>query len=268
MLNHVTQGWGYRDNQSGDLFRRTANDHPNPSPTRPATISEETTGGGLRFRLGALSVLSLLILVVIIGAALGSGGATTAQQATDTFAVAQPSPETATPVTPSDRLQRTLAELNQTVREKNQAAGGFGGGSDGSYVVGSGIATSTYQANPSRGDYCYWARVRGTSSESDIIANHYEEDFTTVTIRPTDGLFVTNSCGTWSKVDFDARQPPGESVRRYTQCGPDQRLCHVEHPSVVNAPSLALIVTTAGPLPMLLAMIDPKSPVVSLSLDQ
>jgi hypothetical protein len=52
------------------------------------------------------------------------------------------------------------------------------------------------------------------------------------------------------------------------QRGPDQRLCHVEHPWVLNAPSLALTVTTVWPWSMLLAMIASALPDVSLSRAQ
>jgi hypothetical protein len=45
-------------------------------------------------------------------------------------------------------------------------------------------------------------------------------------------------------------------------------LVHVLHPEVLNAPSLALIVTVVGPLPMLLAMIELVLPLVSVSRSQ
>ena len=69
---------------------------------------------------------------------------------------------------------------------------------DGTYVVGTDIESGTYKATPS--GECYWARLRGTADEADIIANHMSSGPTTVTISKTDGAFVTHRCGRWTKI--------------------------------------------------------------------
>jgi hypothetical protein len=61
----------------------------------------------------------------------------------------------------------------------------------------------------------------------------------------------------------------GTTKRRALQERPDQpAFRHVLHPEVLNAPSLLLIVTVAGPRPRSLAMIESKLPLVSFSRSQ
>ncbi len=78
------------------------------------------------------------------------------------------------------------------------SAGPVTGFDDGTYVVGTDVEPGTYKATPS--GQCYWARLRSTADESDIIANHLASGPTTVTISATDGAFLTQRCGRWTKV--------------------------------------------------------------------
>lgn len=68
----------------------------------------------------------------------------------------------------------------------------------GTHVVGTDIVPGTYKANPS--STCYWARLSSTADEGDIIANHYADGPTTVTIKKGDAAFVSQRCGQWTKV--------------------------------------------------------------------
>jgi hypothetical protein len=78
------------------------------------------------------------------------------------------------------------------------SAGPVTGFDDGTYVVGTDVQAGTYKATPS--GECYWARLRSTANESDIIANHLASGPTTVTISADDGAFLTQRCGRWTKV--------------------------------------------------------------------
>ncbi|GAA0924322.1 hypothetical protein [Nonomuraea longicatena] len=83
--------------------------------------------------------------------------------------------------------------------------GGFDGGFDGlgamrKLAVPSQMAPGTYRtAGPTAGqDTCYWARMRGEST-ADLIAGDMPQGPATITIQPTDKLFVTAGCAEWIK---------------------------------------------------------------------
>jgi nucleoid-associated protein YgaU len=166
-----------------------------PTPTRRRILS-------------ALAVLAVLALGLIIGSAINGGTAPT-QQATagaDTSGSAPLPSAEAAPGTDDDhrfdKVNEAIAEVNAKIRAAERAERAAGQATEGSYLVGSDLPADlpagTYKANPSGN--CYWARVRGTSDEGDIIANHYASGPTTVTIAPTDGMFVNRGCGTWTRV--------------------------------------------------------------------
>lgn len=69
---------------------------------------------------------------------------------------------------------------------------------DGTYVIGTELQPGTYHTSPA--GECYWARLSSTANESDIIANHIATGPTTVTIDKTDAAFLSQGCGTWTKV--------------------------------------------------------------------
>jgi hypothetical protein len=70
----------------------------------------------------------------------------------------------------------------------------------GTFIVGTDMAAGTYRS--SKGNGCYWARLRGFGGTlSDIITN----DFRTggpalVTIRSSDKRFQSSRCGNWTRV--------------------------------------------------------------------
>lgn len=72
---------------------------------------------------------------------------------------------------------------------------------EGTYLVGYDIAPGTYVSYNS--DWCYWARLSGTSGDFDeIIANDFQEDGTSyVTIYPSDRAFESSNCSVWSMVE-------------------------------------------------------------------
>jgi len=88
--------------------------------------------------------------------------------------------------------------LDSTDPPKPKTTGPVTSFGDGTYVVGTDIVAGTYKTNPS--SQCYWARIRGTD-ESDILSNHLASGPTTVTISSSDGAFVSNRCGQWTKTD-------------------------------------------------------------------
>ncbi|WP_265521830.1 hypothetical protein [Oerskovia flava] len=69
----------------------------------------------------------------------------------------------------------------------------------GTYAVGSGIAPGTYVS--SGGDFCYWERRSSAgSSFSGIIANDIGDGQRIVTIKSTDRYFMTDDCGSWTRL--------------------------------------------------------------------
>ena len=136
---------------------------PQPPPTAPKSVPKTV----------AWVVIGILALFIIIGIA-NSGNSSTS---TDTASV------------PQQQVQEPAAPA--------APVGPVTTFSDGTYVVGTDIVAGTYKTAPS--GECYWARIRGTSDESDIIANHLASGPTTVTISSSDGAFVSRSCGQWMK---------------------------------------------------------------------
>lgn len=66
----------------------------------------------------------------------------------------------------------------------------------GIYLVGEDIKPGTYRSN---GSDCYWARLSGTSGESnEIITNNVVEGTAYVTIATSDVAFETSRCGEWT----------------------------------------------------------------------
>ncbi|ONH31418.1 hypothetical protein [Pseudofrankia asymbiotica] len=72
----------------------------------------------------------------------------------------------------------------------------------GTWLVGSNIQPGTYEtttASTAITDSCYWARLSGTSGDSDeILANGNVQGHGIVTIKPTDNAFQTRC--TWTKL--------------------------------------------------------------------
>jgi hypothetical protein len=72
---------------------------------------------------------------------------------------------------------------------------------DGAWAIGSGsgaIPAGTYRTRTGNSG-CYWSRRSGFSeSVDDVIAVSVSNNHQVVTISPTDALFVTQGCGTWT----------------------------------------------------------------------
>jgi len=70
---------------------------------------------------------------------------------------------------------------------------------DGTYVIGQSMAPGTWSTKPSVRD-CYWERTTGAG---DIIDNNFVSfapNGVTVTIRSSDGGFISRGCGVWHKI--------------------------------------------------------------------
>lgn len=70
----------------------------------------------------------------------------------------------------------------------------------GTFIVGTDMVPGTYRS--SKGDGCYWARLRGFAGTlNEIIANDFRSSGRAlVTIKGTDKGFQSSRCGTWTKV--------------------------------------------------------------------
>jgi hypothetical protein len=93
----------------------------------------------------------------------------------------------------SSRCGRWTSDLSRVTASMTQ----FG---QGTFIVGTDMKPGTYRS--SKGDGCYWARLRNfTGQLGGIIANDFRlSGRATVTIRGTDKGFTSSRCGTWSKV--------------------------------------------------------------------
>ena len=93
----------------------------------------------------------------------------------------------------SDRCGRWSSDLSQVTSSKTQ----FG---QGTFIVNTDMKPGKYRS--SKGDGCYWARLRGfTGMLSDIIANDFRTSGRAlVTIKASDKGFQSSRCGTWTKV--------------------------------------------------------------------
>lgn len=71
---------------------------------------------------------------------------------------------------------------------------------DGYYLVGEDIQPGTWRSSGT--EFCYWARLSGTSGETrDIITNGLDQSSVVVTIAASDVAFETKRCGTWTKIN-------------------------------------------------------------------
>ena len=83
---------------------------------------------------------------------------------------------------------------------------------DGTWVVGSELASGTYAAGPGL-DSCSWERLSGFSGEfEDIIAIDVGNPRPIVTIFPTDAGFTSASCGEWLPIADAVTTPSGDGT--------------------------------------------------------
>jgi hypothetical protein len=71
---------------------------------------------------------------------------------------------------------------------------------NGSYLVGSDFRPGTYRSRGNSGS-CYWQRSRSADGAlGSIIANGSSAGQLVVTISPTDSVFGTSHCATWTRI--------------------------------------------------------------------
>ena len=153
----------------------TGTNPPQPQPWPPPQRDKPRSG----IRNALTGRWAFLAIGFIIGAIIGGSGnsadttATPGTPATHTVTVTADTPDAPAPPPPPD------VKLP----------------ADGVSMVGVDVAPGTYRA---AGEYCYWARLKGTSGEfGDIIANSNGPGV--VTIAATDKAFESRRCQ-WTKV--------------------------------------------------------------------
>ncbi len=83
---------------------------------------------------------------------------------------------------------------------------------DGTWVVGSELASGTYAAGPGL-EFCSWERLSGFSGEfEDIIAIDVGDPRPIVTIFPTDAGFTSTNCGEWVPIADAVTTPSGDGT--------------------------------------------------------
>jgi hypothetical protein len=79
---------------------------------------------------------------------------------------------------------------------------------DGTYTVGTDIATGTYTSEGPVGDgSCYWKRING----SEIVDNALSKEPQIVQIEATDTAFRTSHCQPWQRIDCAAGCGPAQA---------------------------------------------------------
>ena len=132
------------------------------------------------------------LIALGIGAAGSSGGTDTASGTSAPTTTVTAPPATVTATAGSAPVTTTATK---TVTAKPAVKASFPG--DGTYQVGVDIKAGTYvSAKPDSGN-CYWARLKGSDTFSDIIANNNTAGQSVVTIKSTDKFFETNGCSDW-----------------------------------------------------------------------
>ncbi|MDQ2884393.1 MAG: hypothetical protein M3Y48_25485, partial [Actinomycetota bacterium] len=90
---------------------------------------------------------------------------------------------------------------NLGVRQPAHPTGPLTSFGDGTYQVGTAageVPAGTYRTlGSTEGMPCYWARTKATTDTSTIIASGYAPGPATVTIKSSDGAFVTSGCARW-----------------------------------------------------------------------
>lgn len=152
---------------------------------------------GSRRGVGCAVTLGVLVVILLFGIIGASGNGSSESGSSGTQGAAGTDTTTTEPVTQIPDTSQSQAPTTQAPPPK--PVGPVTSFGDGTFVVGTDIVAGTYKAAPS--GECYWARVRGTSDESDIIANHLASGPATVTISASDGAFVSQRCGQWTKTN-------------------------------------------------------------------
>lgn len=70
---------------------------------------------------------------------------------------------------------------------------------DGTFQVGVDIKPGTYVSGVPDSGNCYWARLSGSDTFSDIIDNNNSAGQSLVVIKPTDKYFESSGCNDWTK---------------------------------------------------------------------
>ncbi|MGH3780630.1 MAG: hypothetical protein ACRDRO_08360 [Pseudonocardiaceae bacterium] len=126
--------------------------------------------------------------LVVLGLAAGSCGSSTS-----TAPVA--APQAHAPAAPKPDL---------VGRQPAHPSGPLTTFEDGTYQVGiaaGDVPAGTYRTTGStEGMSCYWARTKATTDTPDtVIASGYAPGPATVTIKDSDGAFVTSGCARWTR---------------------------------------------------------------------
>ncbi|MGW1560366.1 hypothetical protein ACWCQ1_28120 [Streptomyces sp. NPDC002144] len=83
----------------------------------------------------------------------------------------------------------------------------------GDFRVGTDIKPGTYRTTGNGDGTCYWERARDTKGETDtVLANEHVTGTSYVTVKPTDGLFVSSGCKEWQAVDTTAKGTPATAM--------------------------------------------------------
>lgn len=144
----------------------------------------------------ALAAFVFGALVMLIG----SGGDSTATSrpststVTSTATVTDPGATTTTTAAPTTTTRTSTKTVTAEPPAPESAIPG-----DGTFEVGVDIEPGTYMSPAAASGNCYWARLSGSDSFDDIIANNNSSGQSLVTIAATDKFFESSGCDDWTK---------------------------------------------------------------------
>lgn len=152
----------------------------------------------MKIVLHLIAYSAVAVTTFVLGAAVGIAGSGASSPGTRTV--------TTTATTSAAGAVRTTTASPRTVTSSRTAtvtaeppAPATAIPGDGTFEVGVDVEPGTYVSEASPGGNCYWARLSGSESFDDIIANNNSSGQSLVTIAATDRFFESSGCSDWTR---------------------------------------------------------------------
>ncbi|WP_327355549.1 hypothetical protein [Streptomyces sp. NBC_01304] len=155
-----------------------------------------------------LTAVGAIVVLGVIGAAVGAGGSGDKDKGKD---------NTAHSGTKSDAKGggKTGEKAGEKAEEKKEQEAKPAIAGEGDFQVGGDVKPGTYRTTGNTDGMCYWERAKDSKGELDsILANDNVSGTSYVTIAAGDKLFKSTGCKDWTAVDEKAKgTPPGGPLK-------------------------------------------------------
>ena len=147
--------------------------------------------------------------VVILGAAISSGGESEESAPETTASAPQVEDEAESSADSSEPAEEASQSESDSSAEVAEPAA-VSGIEDGTYFVGDEIEPGTYRSVG--GAFCYWERLSGFGGSFDEIISNGSGPLEIAEISETDEGFSSSGCGTWVPVEETFPDAPADTI--------------------------------------------------------